>query len=65
MTLSGVATEETGAGPVRTAIVNDGRGLLFLKLGDPLPGGETVVDIQETFVTIRDAAGRERTLRFR
>jgi hypothetical protein len=46
-------------------MVHDGRGLLYVQQGDPLPGGFTVVDIQESSVTIRDTVGGERTLRLR
>jgi hypothetical protein len=63
--LTGMAATATSGGTEWTAMVHDGQSLLFVKLGDRLPGGFEVVDIQETAVTIRDSAGGERTLRLR
>jgi hypothetical protein len=64
-TLSGMASSEQGDAVEYTAIVSDGAGLHFVKRGDTLPGGYTVVDVQETMVTLRDESGGERTLRLR
>ena len=64
-TLSGIATNAGPDGPAFTAIISGGQGLLFVKLGDELPGGYVVVDLQETTVTLKDASGGERTLRLR
>jgi hypothetical protein len=50
-------------GPDYTAILHDGRDLVFVKRGDTLPGGFVVVDVQESTVTLRDGSGGERTLR--
>jgi hypothetical protein len=46
-------------------MVHDGRALLFVRRGDTLAGGFEVVDVQESGITLRDAAGGERTLRLR
>jgi hypothetical protein len=61
--LAGMASTDGPNGPAWTAMVHDGRGLLYVQRGDALPGGFTVVDIQESSVTIRDTSGGERTLR--
>ena len=45
--------------------VGAGQGLLFVKLGDELPGGYIVADVQENMVTLKDSSGGERTLRLR
>lgn len=63
--LSGMAASESPAGTVWTAMVHDGQGLLYLQRGDRLPDGFEVVDIQETWLMLRDADGTERTLRLR
>lgn len=65
LTLSGMAATRQGDTVEYTAIVSDGAGLHFVKRGDPLPGGYTVTDVQETTVTMRDMSGGERTLRLR
>ena len=64
-TLSGIATSTGPDGPAFTAIISGGQGLLFVKLGDELPGGYVVADVQETTVTLKDGSGGERTLRLR
>jgi hypothetical protein len=64
-TLSGIATTASPDGPAFTAIISGGQGLLFVKLGDELPGGYVVADVQETMVTLKDSSGGERTLRLR
>ena len=63
--LTGMASTAVNGGVEWTALINDGQSLLFAKLGDRLPGGFEVVDIQESAVTIRDTAGAERVLRLR
>jgi hypothetical protein len=63
--LTGMATAQGADGPERTALVHDGRSLLFVKRGDTLPGGFEVVDVQESTVTLRDSTGSERTLLLR
>jgi hypothetical protein len=65
LSLSGMASNPSGDGIEYTAIVSDGAGLHFVKQGDTLPGGYTVVDVQETMITLRDESGGERTLRLR
>ena len=64
-TLSGIASTAGPDGPTFTAIINAGQGLLFVKLGDELPGGYVVADVQENMVTLKDSSGGERTLRLR
>jgi hypothetical protein len=61
--LSGMAMQATDGRSEYTAIVSDGSGLHFVKVGDELPGGFTVVAADETSVTLRDGSGGERTLR--
>ena len=61
--LSGMASTDGPSGPTWTAMVHDGRGLHYVQQGDTLPGGFTVVEIQESSITIRDTSGGERTLR--
>jgi hypothetical protein len=63
--LTGMASTQGPDGPEFTAIVHDGRSLVFVKQGDTLPGGFEIVDVQESSVTLRDSAGGERTLRLR
>ena len=63
--LAGIAATSGPDGPAYTAIINGGQGLLFVKLGDELPGGYVVADVQETMVTLKDSSGGERTLRLR
>ncbi len=50
---------------VFTAIVNDNGSLVFVKAGDALSNGYTVVRVEETTVVIADAAGVEQTLRLK
>jgi hypothetical protein len=64
-TLSGMASTESPDGPAFTAIISNGQGLLFVKVGDSLPGGYVVADVQENMVTLKDSSGGERTLRLR
>lgn len=63
--LSGIAADEQDGTTVFTAIVTDGSQLHFLKIGDTLPGGLTVVRVTESKVTLADEAGGERTLSLR
>ena len=63
--LAGMASTQGADGPIWTAMIHDGRSLLYVQRGDSLPGGFAVIDIQETFVTLRDTAGGERTLSLR
>jgi hypothetical protein len=63
--LTGMASTQEPDGLVWTAIVHDGQGLLYVRRGDALPGGFEVADVQETWITLRDASGGERTLRLR
>jgi len=65
LTLSGMAASQEGDAVEYTAIVSDGEGLHFVRRGDSLPGGYTVVEVHETTITIRDAHGGERTLGLR
>lgn len=62
--LTGMATTAGPDGPEFTAMINDGQALVFVKRGEGI-AGFTVVDVQETSVTLRDGAGAERTLRLR
>jgi hypothetical protein len=63
--LTGMASTEGPDGPEFTAMVNDGRSLLFVKRGDTLPGGFVVGEVDDSSVTLRDSTGGERTLRLR
>lgn len=61
--LSGIASNREGDATVLTAIINDNGALAFVKTGDKLPSGATVITVEETGVVIRDAAGITQTLR--
>lgn len=61
--LSGMAATQAPGGVVWTAMVHDGQGLLYVQRGDRLPDGFEVVDVQETWLMLRDPGGSERTLR--
>lgn len=61
--LSGIAASKEGDATVLTAIVNDNGTLAFAKTGDKLPGGATVIKVEETHVVIMDVAGITQTLR--
>lgn len=50
---------------VFTAIVNDNGTLAFVKAGDALSNGYSVVRVEETAVIIADTSGVERTLRLK
>lgn len=61
--LSGIASNAEGGGTVLTAIVNDNGGLVLVKAGDKLSNGYSVVRVDETSVTLVDAAGVTQTVR--
>lgn len=61
--LSGIAASQEDGVSVLTAIVSDNGTLAFVKTGDKLPGGATVIKVEETGVVIMDAAGITQTLR--
>jgi hypothetical protein len=61
--LSGIAASQEGGVAVLTAIINDGGTLAFVKTGDKLPSGATVIKVDETGVVIMDAAGITQTLK--
>ena len=63
--LSGIAMNREGDAQVFTAIVNDNGNLVFVKAGDALSNGYSVVRVDETSVVIADAAGVERLLRLK
>lgn len=63
--LTGMAATDSVDGTEFTAILHDGRSLVFVKRGDTLAGGFEVVDVQESSVTLRDGTGAERILRLR
>ncbi|MDP2321885.1 MAG: hypothetical protein Q8O42_21415 [Acidobacteriota bacterium] len=61
--LSGIAASQEGDASVLTAIVNDHGALAFVKTGDRLPSGATVIKVEETGIVIMDAAGITQTIR--
>lgn len=61
--LSGIAASQEGGATVLTAIISDNGALAFVKTGDKLPNGATVIKIEETGVVIMDAAGITQTIR--
>ena len=63
--LSGIASDATPAGPVRTAILSDNGALVFIKAGDALADGYTVGRVDETSVVLVDASGAEQVLRLK
>jgi hypothetical protein len=63
--LSGIAMNREGDAQVFTAIVNDNGTLVFVKAGDALSNGYSVVRVEEASVVIADAAGVERLLRLK
>ena len=60
--LSGIAASVEAGATVLTAIINDNGALAFVKAGDKLSSGATVVSISETAVVIMDVAGVSQTL---
>ena len=61
--LSGIASSEEGGATVLTAMVNDNGTLAFVKSGDKLSNGFSVVRVDDTGIVIVDAAGVTQTLR--
>jgi hypothetical protein len=61
--LSGIASNNENGAPVLTAIVIDNGVMVFVKTGDKLSNGYSVVRVEEMSVTIVDAAGITETLR--
>jgi hypothetical protein len=61
--LSGIASSVKDGVSVLTAIVNDNGAMAFVKTGDRLSNGFTVVRVDETSVVIADATGVTQTLR--
>ncbi|MDP2054828.1 MAG: hypothetical protein Q8L75_14410 [Acidobacteriota bacterium] len=61
--LSGIAASQEGDLSVLTAIVNDNGALVFVKTGDRLPSGATILKVEETGIVIMDAAGITQTIR--
>lgn len=61
--LSGVAASQSDGATVLTAIVNDNGAMVFLKTGDKLSNGATVIRVDETAIVIIDVAGITQTIR--
>jgi hypothetical protein len=61
--LSGIAASQEGGVAVLTAIISDSGTLVFVKAGDKLPSGATVIKVDETGVVLMDAAGITQTIR--
>jgi hypothetical protein len=61
--LSGIAASQEGGVAVLTAIISDNGTLAFVKTGDKLPSGATVIKVDETGVVLMDAAGITQTIR--
>ena len=61
--LSGIASNAEGGATVLTAILNDNGAMVFAKAGDKLSNGYSVVRVDETSVTLVDAAGVTQTIR--
>ena len=61
--LSGIASNSENGAPVLTAIVIDNGSMVFVKAGDKLSNGYSVVRVEEMSVTIVDATGITQTLR--
>lgn len=55
-TLSGIAANATAGGPVRTAILSDGRTVHLVKAGESI-GGYSVAAVDDDAVTLVDASG--------
>jgi len=62
-TLSGIASNAEAGVTVLTAILNDNGAMVFAKPGDKLSNGYSVVRVEETSVTLIDAAGITQTIR--
>jgi hypothetical protein len=61
--LSGIAASQEGGVAVLTAIISDSGTLVFVKTGDKLPSGATVIKVEETGVVLMDPAGITQTLK--
>jgi hypothetical protein len=61
--LSGIAASQLDGSTVLTAIVNDNGAVVLAKAGDRLSHGYSVVRVDETSITLIDAAGVTQTLR--
>jgi len=61
--LSGIASNAENGAAVLTAIVIDNGSMVFVKAGDKLSNGHSVVRVDEMSVTIVDASGITQTLR--
>ena len=61
--LSGIAASQQDGATVLTAIVNDNGAVVLAKAGDKLSNGYSVVRVDETSITLVDAAGVTQTLR--
>ena len=61
--LSGIASNTENGVAVLTAIVIDNGSMVFVKAGDKLSNGYSVVRIDEMSATIVDASGVTQTIR--
>ena len=61
--LSGIAASQQDGTTVLTAIVNDNGMVVLAKAGDKLSNGHSVVRVDETSITLIDAAGVTQALR--
>ena len=61
--LAGIASNADGGVPVLTAIVNDNGAMVFVKAGDKLSHGYSVVRVEEMSVTLADAEGITQTIK--
>jgi hypothetical protein len=61
--LTGMASTTEGGASVLTAILNDNGAMVFVKAGDKLSNGYSVVRVEETSVTLVDADGVTQTIR--
>lgn len=61
--LSGIASSVEDGAAVLTAIVIDNGQMVFVKAGDKLSNGYTVVRVEELSVTLADATGVTQTIR--
>jgi hypothetical protein len=61
--LSGIASNAEGGVTVLTAILNDNGAMIFVKAGDQLSNGYSVVRVDDSSVTLADATGITQTIR--
>ena len=61
--LSGIASEIKNGTAMLTAIIIDNGSMVFAKAGDKLSNGYSVVNVEETSVTLIDATGITQTIR--